>query len=159
MATVDLRIMMYTHKISSKRGSAAVEFALLSTVLFLFLSAVVDWGWFMTQRVSVARASMDGARVGAATYESTLVADGSLTVPAAEARTMEVLADLKMDCLPDVCKVIVTHCNVGEGGVCQSPPFEAIHVDLTYDYVPFFGFIPTPPTLHSEFIMATESQP
>jgi TadE-like protein len=143
----------------SKRGSAAVEFALLSIVLLLFLSTVVDWGWYMTQRVSVARATMDGTRVGAATFESSLVADGSLTVPAAEARTVEVLEDLGLPCIPPSCSVDVTHCSVGEGGVCMNPPFEAIHVALQYEYVPFFGFIPTPTVLHSEFIMATEAQP
>ena len=143
----------------SKRGSAAIEFALLSVVLFLFLSTVVDWGWYMTQRVTVARAVMDGARVGAATFESSHVADGSLTVPAADARTKDVLADLDMPCGDLYCTVTVTHCSINEGGVCGNPPFGAIHVALTYDYVPFFGFIPTPATLNSEFIMATESQP
>jgi hypothetical protein len=146
-------------RLGSKRGSAAIEFALLSVVMFLFLSTVVDWGWYMTQRVTVARAVMDGARVGAATFESSLVPDGSLTVPAADARTKDVLADLDMPCGDPYCTVTVTHCSINEGGVCGSPPFGAIHVALTYDYVPFFGFIPTPPTLQSEFIMATESQP
>lgn len=143
----------------SKRGSAAVEFALLSIVLLLFLSTVVDWGWYMTQRVSVARATMDGTRVGAATFESSLVPDGSLTVPAAETRTKDVLEDLGLPCVPPSCAVNVTHCSVGEGGVCMTPPFEAIHVALQYEYVPFFGFIPTPTSIQSEFIMATEAQP
>jgi len=143
----------------SKRGSAAVEFALLSIVLLLFLSTVVDWGWYMTQRVSVARATMDGTRIGAATFESTLVADGSLTVPAAENRTKQVLEDLGLPCISPQCAVDVTHCSVNEGGVCMNPPFEAIHVATQYEYVPFFGFVPTPPVITSEFIMATEAQP
>lgn len=143
----------------TRRGSAAVEFGLLAIVMFLFLSTVVDWGWFMTQRVSVARATMDGARVGAATFESSLVADGSLTVPAADARTRSVLSGLGMPCMPAICTLTITHCAPAEGGVCSAPPFEAIHVALRYNYQPFFGFVPTPDALQSEFIMATEAQP
>ena len=104
----------------SKRGSAAIEFALLSTVLFLFLSTVVDWGWYMTQRVSVARATMDGARVGAADLRVEPRARRRSRCPAGR-RPHQGRARRLRHAVPAgrAARSTVTHCSVGEGGRLQ----------------------------------------
>ena len=74
-----------------RAGSAAVEFALWLPVMLMFVASVVDYGFYMTRRVTVARAAMEGARMGAAVFEADNVAPGSMIVPIAESRAGEVL--------------------------------------------------------------------
>jgi Flp pilus assembly protein TadG len=143
-----------------RRGSTAIEFALMLPLLMIFMAAIIDWGWYMTQRVAVARATMDGARVGATVFEPSTVAAGSLIKPRAESRARDVLAGMGMPCaaMSASCVVTATYCNTGDGGVCNNPPFDALVLQLRYDYTPFFGFLPTPPEISDYFLMAVENQ-
>jgi Flp pilus assembly protein TadG len=50
---------------SSRRGSQAVEFALVLPVLVLMIGGIVDYGWYFTQSLTVVAAARDGARAGA----------------------------------------------------------------------------------------------
>lgn len=142
---------------SSRRGSAAIEFSLWLPVLLLFVSAVVDWGMYMTTRVSVARATMDGTRGGAAVFEPSTVTPGSMVVPAAQNRASNVLSGMGMTCGAG-CNITTTYCPKNAGGVCQSPPFNGVTVNIQYAYTPFFGFLAVPTVINERFIMAVESQ-
>jgi hypothetical protein len=145
-------------RLTTRRGAAAIEFAIWLPILMVFLSAVVDWGWFMTRRVALARATMDGARVGATVYEPSSVTAGTLMKPRAESRAKNVLAGMGMPCTAGLCTVTATYCGDGAGGVCNNPPFDGIVVQTTYVYEPFFGFVATPTLISDYFIMAVENQ-
>ncbi|MEQ1507890.1 MAG: TadE/TadG family type IV pilus assembly protein [Myxococcota bacterium] len=141
-----------------RRGAAAIEFALWLPVLLMFLSAVVDWGYYMTQRVAVARAVMEGTRRGAAQFESPAVAAGSVIGPTAGARASLVLTELGITCPAANCIVSSTYCDTGQGGVCNNPPIDALVVQIQYDFEPFFGLVPTPAGITERFEMAVENQ-
>jgi hypothetical protein len=143
---------------SSRRGVSAIEFALWLPVLLLFVSAVVDWGHYMTTRAVVARGVMEGCRTGATIFEPpSVVPNGSMIEPRAQARTALVLGDLGITCPAANCVLQVDYCDDGDS-VCSGPPFDALQVRVEYQFVPFFGLIPTPPEIREQFIMATEHQ-
>lgn len=148
----------FLQRVRRSRGAAAVEFAIWMPILAMLVSAVVDWGWYMTRRVSVARATMDGARIAAALYEPTTVVPGSVLKPAAEQRAKDVLNGMGMSCTASVCTTKATYCAVGAGGVCNNPPFNALVLEVTYQYTPFFGFVSIPTNMYDKFMMATENQ-
>ena len=141
----------------ARRGSAAMEFSLWLFPLFILISGVVDWGYYMTQRVNVARATMDGCRIGAAVFEPNGMTAGSLSTVRARNRTINVLNGLGMPC-GGSCTVNAQYCRDGTGGACENPPFDALLVTVTYDFTPFFGFASTPTQITESFMMASENQ-
>ncbi len=138
-----------------RRGIAAVEFALWLPVLFFLVAAVVDWGFYMHQKVNVARAAIDGCRMGAAMFEPNDISAGSLSRPAAESRAYEVLNGLGISC--GSC-VRAQYCSNGSGGACGAPPFDALLIEINYTFTPFFGMANTPTTIQERFMMASENQ-
>lgn len=69
------------------RGAAAVEFAILLPLLFLFLGGIIDFGRYMYTRVTVTNAAREGVRAliandsaGAATRAQTASPGNTLTV-------------------------------------------------------------------------------
>lgn len=50
---------------ASERGAAAVEFALVASLLFLVVFGIVDFGWMANRDVLINNASREGAREGA----------------------------------------------------------------------------------------------
>jgi Flp pilus assembly protein TadG len=143
---------------TSRRAATAIEFAMMLPILLFFVSAVVDWGWYMTQRVAVARATMDGCRVGATVYEPSSLTAGTLIKPRAENRAKDVLSGMNMPCTAGRCSVTATYCANGAGGKCNNPPFDALVVETQYDFDPFFGFVPIPDDMQEFFLMAVENQ-
>jgi Flp pilus assembly protein TadG len=139
------------------RGSAAIEFALVMPLLFMLLSAVVDWGHYMSVRVSIARATMDGARAGAASRDDLSTAGNEVQI-AANARTLAVLQGMGRAC-GGGCNVTAVACAAGQAAPadCQSPPIPTVVVTVTYPYTPFFGFVPTPGNFREQFMMAQQS--
>ena len=140
-----------------RRGTTAIEFALWLPVLFILISAVVDWGYYMSQRVSIARATMDGCRIGAAVFEPNTATPGSVSKGKAEQRTREVLAGLGLPC-GGSCAVIAQYCADGAGGACGSPPFDGLIVQTHYEIEPFFGLASAPTDIDEDFMMAVENQ-
>lgn len=139
----------------SRRGNAAIEFALVLPLLFMLVSAVVDWGYYMTLRVTVARATMDGVRAGSALKDDPNTAANEVAV-AAKQRTLDTLAGMGRAC--GSCTVTAEACNVGQGGSCGAPPVPAVVVTVNYPFTPFFGFVQTPPNITDSFTMANQSR-
>jgi len=148
-----------------RRGIAATEFALWLPILVLLIAGVVDWGAYMNARAGVTRAVIDGARVGAAQFESSTDTPGSVAGPAAEQRAEDVLNSLGLGCAS--CTITVAWCprNTagpcdinGGGGVSVVPPVDSILVRIRYDFEPWFGFAFTPDFIVSDFVMAMENQ-
>lgn len=148
-----------------RRGVAAIEFALWLPVLLLFVSAVIDWGSYMTTRVTVARAVMEGTRSGAAVFEPpTVVPPGSRIVNRTIARTERVFTDMGLTCSNPSC-FQVQYCTIGaaadfgdDPALCTNPPIVTLVVEATLPFTPFFGLIPTPTDITETFEMAVESQ-
>jgi len=142
---------------SRRSGSAAIEFAIWLPVLLLFVSTVVDYGFYMTERVAVSRATMEGTRTGAAIFEPNDTAPGSLIKPAAKARAGEILTELGIACPSAKCVITVTYCDAGDGA-CGNAPFDAIQVEITNQFRPLFGLIPTPSRMDEKLIMSVLNQ-
>jgi len=141
-----------------RRGAAAIEFALWINILFVLLSGVADWGYYMNQRVRVARATMDGARMAVSVFEPVnTTSPGSQLVPLAVDRTKLVLGGLGVACDAD-CVVDVRYCARGAGGNCKKPPFNALLVSTSVKFTPFFGWAKTPARLDERFMMAVLNQ-
>lgn len=140
------------------RGVSAIEFALWLPVLLLFVSAVVDWGYYMTTRAALARGVMEGCRSGATVFEPPNVAPrGALIEPRAEQRTQLILSSLGINCPGAKCSLQIDYCDNGDP-ICSNPPFDALQVRATLQFEPFFGLIPIPPQINERFVMATEHQ-
>ena len=52
-------------KRTGRRGSQAVEFALVLPVLVVLVAGIVDYGWYYSQELAVIGATREGARMGA----------------------------------------------------------------------------------------------
>ncbi|HMV65391.1 MAG TPA: pilus assembly protein [Myxococcota bacterium] len=76
----------------SRRGIAAVEFALTLPVTALILIGTLEFGWYFSRLVMVNSATYDAARLAAFEDNST---DAVVT---AEAAVTTLLADMGMDC-------------------------------------------------------------
>lgn len=146
------------HFLRKSRGAAAIEFALTMPVLFLLLSAVVDWGYYMSTRVTIARTAMDGARAGAASRNDPSTGPDEIVVNA-QARAAAVLLGMGKTC-GGGCAITATHCAVNQGtpAACQTPPLQTIVVTVQYPYTPFFGWVATPVNLKESFMMVVEGQ-
>ncbi len=67
----------------SRRGVASIELALVFPVLLAFIFAVIDWSWYMYERVNVAVVANQAIRLaaGAPAPESTAVASACTALP------------------------------------------------------------------------------
>ncbi|MEQ1565111.1 MAG: TadE/TadG family type IV pilus assembly protein [Myxococcota bacterium] len=139
-----------------RRGSAAMEFAIWLPIMTFMVSAVVDYGYYMTRRVSVARSAMEGARLGAAVYEPTAMAPGTDIQPKAKARAEDMMTSMGIPCAGSC--VVATYCPDEAGSACGDPPFDAVEVDITYPFTPIFGIVPIPTEIHEVQLMAVENQ-
>lgn len=143
----------------ARRGSAAIEFAIWLPVVLMFVATVVDYGFYMTRRVAVARATMEGARYGAAVFEPDSVPEGTDVEPAARDRASEMLTDMGIACpVVPSCAINTTYCQSDASAACNNPPFDAIQVEIDYTYTPIFGLVPVPTHIQEKQIMAVEHQ-
>jgi len=140
-----------------RSGSAAIEFALWLPVLLLFVSTIVDYGYYMNQRVEVVRATMEACRTGAAIFEPNQVAPGSVIKPTSTARAGEVLTKIGIACPSAACNITVIYCKAGDSA-CGNAPFDAVQVEINDQFKPLIGLIPTPSRIDEKLIMAVENQ-
>jgi Flp pilus assembly protein TadG len=128
-----------------RRGSAAVEFALMLPVVMLISSAVLDYSWYLHRSADVLTAVRDGVRFGATVTQT---AD-----PTSEAidRTTTSLGDMGITC--------------GSGTDCDvSAELDAVsgmvvlRVTSRVDYTPIIGLVPTPESMSATLVMALEDQ-
>jgi Flp pilus assembly protein TadG len=90
------------------RGAAAVEFALVATVLFTLLGAIADFGYLFYVNLTMQHAVREGARVG--------VINGSLA-PAIDAMKAQ-----SMGLWDSVSPTVTIERIDGSGGVVKLPP-------------------------------------
>lgn len=124
----------------SRRGSQAVEFALVLPVLTGLVSGVIDLGAYLHRTDALVQAAADGARAGAADEDD----------PAGRAKTVAQTAWSSMG-LPGAPTF-----DVAEVG---SPPTRVVRVSATYSFTPWFGLVPIPETIDYSCAFLLETQP
>jgi Flp pilus assembly protein TadG len=112
-----------------REGGSAIEFALAFPVLLVFLFALMDWSWYLFQWMTVVRSAHAGVRLAAGVETSdgpeavaSEAAEGALEaygIPRSEATVDAVLDE------------------------------DILTVDVTVDFEPLVGVIPTPDRLHA----------
>ena len=114
-----------------RRGAVALETAFVLPVAFLCLFGVMDWSWYMFQRVTVTTAAQRGARMAAGVPST-----GDITGTARTAAT-EWLLDHGID---GTAEVTTSRSTKSYGLV--------VTVDVELTFVPLTGLVPTPSQLH-----------
>ncbi|HHO53687.1 MAG TPA: pilus assembly protein [Deltaproteobacteria bacterium] len=124
----------------SRRGSQAMEFALVLPILMALLSGAVDVGIYLSRTNALVQAAADGARTGAAD-EADPEGVASATAEATWAAT-------------DVPGRPVFAVSV-EGRA----PNQRLVVDASVAYEPYFGFVPVPDVLEYRCAFRLDTQP
>lgn len=112
----------------SRRGIAAVEFALTLPVISLILVGTLEFGWYFSRLVMVNSATYDAVRLAAYDDNST---DSLIT---AESTVLTLLDDVGFDCVALGCTVDADR--LDEGGMV----FVELNVSVPYDQLT--GIIP-----------------
>ncbi len=129
---------------AARRGASAVEFALTLPILLALASAVVDYGWYLSQSINVLNSTREGLRVGAMVpYD-----DG----PDAEAETWttSLLKSYGIDCE-------ALSCNIS-AAVGTVDGYDAMTLTVDIPYTAPVGVVPVPVSLQAELTMALEDQ-
>lgn len=126
-----------------RRGADAIEFALLLPVLLAVTSAIVDYGWYYSQELSMVAAVREGARIGA-----TVDPDEGSYCSAAGNRAREAMTAAGLD---------------GAGAriaasTSGAAPDLVLTVTATVAYSKLIGLLPVPKELSSTTVMHIEHQ-
>lgn len=127
-----------------RRGSAAVEFALMLPVVMLISSAVLDYAWYLHRSADVLTATRDGVRFGAT------VAKLSDPVTSATTRATTSLNDMGFECAGGGCDVNAVQDDLGGMTV--------LRVTTRVEYQAIIGLVPTPDDMSATLVMALEDQ-
>lgn len=132
----------------SRRGASALELALSLPVLTLFVSVILDYGWYLSRLNYVQQAVHYGVRAGVTVSESSS-SESAETV--AKEHTSNVLGGLGIECNGDEdCKI---ESSSGTAGSLKTLTVEA---NLTFD--PLAGLVPYPEVMNVSYTMAMEDQ-
>lgn len=126
----------------SRRGSNAVEFALILPILITLLAGIVEWGWTLNQQMMVVQAAREGARAGVSTPRD----DDPET--AAQARVVQSLNDMGLK--GSAATVTVS--------IVGAYPDELLQVNLALPHQPIIGLVPIPVDLKAALTMRLEEQ-
>lgn len=126
-----------------RRGANAIEFALTMPFLILLIGAVLDYGWFFTQRSAVHQAVLTGVR------QASMAAPGD-AVEVAEAEIRAGLSAQGIDSDSANIEPVVVQVN-GE---------DTLEVVASVPYVGLLELpgLPLPPTIDHKLIMRLEIQ-
>ena len=113
-----------------ERGVAAVEFAIVSVLLFTIVMGTIEWGWFFFVHQRVVNAAREGARAGTLLPPPPLSTSDDAT--AAARRAAE---DYLERVLLERRGVTASWEPIGAGG-----GVDAIRVDIAYPFEPLTGF-------------------
>jgi Flp pilus assembly protein TadG len=126
---------------ADRRGSNAIEFAMLLPVLMAIVSAIVDYGWYYSEELAVIASAREGARAGAVTPMPDACA-------AAITRARAALIDAGLD---------------GDRALLRATtrgaaPDQVLTVTAEVPFVKLLGLVPTPGRLRAATTMRVEDQ-
>ena len=125
-----------------RRGSNAVEFALILPILITLFAGIVEWGWTLNQQMMVVQAAREGARAGVATPRD------DDPESAAQARVVQALNDMGLN--GGAATVTVS--------IVGAYPDELLQVNLALPHEPIIGLVPIPVDLKAALTMRLEEQ-
>lgn len=130
----------------SRRGTTAVEFALILPVFLLFYFGIIQWGLYLFQRNGAFEAARDACRM-ASTYEED---EDRATIVA------EVLTDrfrsYGVDCAAQnfgACEIELTY--------IDGPP-DVLRCDVLVDYRSPINFVPSPRQIRAAAVAVVETE-
>lgn len=131
---------------SLRRGASAIEFALTLPVMITIFSVIVEYGWYFFQQSATLGAVRDGVRYG-------VTIDPSSGDPDLEAisRSRTVLEGYGISCPTEGAACVVN-------AVINVDGWDSMTVDITREYTPLLGLIPTPTTVGAQMTMLLEIQ-
>ncbi len=134
-----------------RKGSAAVEFALVLPVFVMFIFGMMEFSWAFFQRTTVIHAVRNGCRVGSVVHPDG--DDRGMPPAVAEANITDLLDNLGIDCGGGA------SCNFDISQVGDSPS-EALDCSFSMDWDPLLGIdlVPHPDQLTARSIMQFEMQ-
>jgi Flp pilus assembly protein TadG len=115
-------------KRSTRKGSTAVEFALVAPILLTLLTGIMDYSWYMSQRSAVVFATQDGARA------AVMAGYYGAPVDVAKARVAAALTSSGITGTPTV---DVTMSTIGQ----------PVTVTTSVSFKKLVGLVPVPPML------------
>lgn len=135
---------------ASRRGSNAIEFALVLPVFVLLLVAIMDFGWLFFIDSTLDQATVVGCRAGS------LVDPGSGETNVEEVRRTAELA-MEEDLLRSGGGECTTDCRF-DVSLYGDPPGRSMFCEVERDFVPLIGFVVAPLTLTSTIAVRMEWQ-
>lgn len=121
----------------SRSGASAVEFALTLPIVILLAAITVEWGWVLSQQAWIHAAARDATR-----FAVELDPDDHDIEDQAVISAGEWLDGYQFDCAAILCDVRAV--------VDDVRGRDALTVAVDIEYVPIFGLIPVPDSLHGE---------
>ncbi len=128
-----------------RRGASAVEFALTLPLLIGLISAILDYGWYLTQAANVTSAVREGTR-----YAATVNQDDGVTATAIDT-TEQALTALGVPCQGG------SGCSV-DANLGEVSGIESLTVRAQVSFQPLVGIVPTPAHLTAALTMALQDQ-
>lgn len=130
----------------SRRGAAAIEFALVSIVFLTLLFAIMDYGWYFFRRANLQEAVVEAARRGAAIPET--------SSPGPEGEARRVIEDKLTGMGIDPADASIA------AEVRGSRPTKTLFVTASMPYQDLITFIPlpTPDSIGASMSMHLEVQ-
>lgn len=111
-----------------RRGSHVVEFALLAPFYFMLYFGIIEYGWYFFQRSGVVDAARQGCRDAAA-----LDPDIDPIGPVAEARMLQALGQVGIDCDTQTCAITVTDLSASS--------IPRLTCEISVEYAAMTGFV------------------
>ena len=133
----------------SRRGSNAIEFALLAPLYTAFMMGIIDYSWMVYQTSSVTAATQAGCRSASMLDPGQNETQMSAVYAAANAKMKSNLVATGLPC---------------SGGCFQATlavgtyPNRAIRCDLRMPFQSLTGFSPTPNNINSRAVVRLEYQ-
>ncbi len=128
------------------RGAAAVEFALTLPLFLVLVFAILEYGWVMVSQHSLESAARAGCRAGAVVPPGS----GSAADPSIDTAQTVIDSRIGPSCEQVVCEVTVT--------IDGDRPDQMLTCDLSRNYPPLIGLLPTPQILSASASMWLEFQ-
>ena len=124
-------------------GSAVLEFALISVLLFTLIFGIINFGLILSFKQDMTRAAAEGARAGAVAYPATTaLADATAATNEAVKGFSDRFATSGCATTGLTCNETVHDCGVATSGNAAIP--DCVTVELIYDYENHPLLVPVP---------------
>jgi Flp pilus assembly protein TadG len=136
--------MISRRALGGRRGSQAVEFALILPVVLGLSSGIIDYGWYFSQQLEITQAARDAAR-GASSLDAT--ASELTPCEFAQSSVNQVLSDTGFVNAGRTLTILAT-----------MDVEMRLTVEIDQPFTPLFGLAPTPTSHRAVSVVRLEDQ-